>query len=68
MLDKDFHWHNRYRARDGNDVWGGRSKLAFTNDQTNAVVLQHELTMLDVMTNNRDPRVWAVANGERIHS
>lgn len=64
VLDKDFHWHNRYRARDGNDVWGGRSKLAFTNDQTNAVVLQHELTMLDVMTNNRDPRVWAVANGK----
>ena len=64
VLDKDLHWNNRYRARDGNDVWGGRSKLAFTNDQTNAVVLQHELTMLDVMTANRDPRVWAAASGK----
>ncbi len=66
VLDKDNHWNNRYRARDGNDVWGGRSTLAFTNDQTNAVVLQHELSMLDVMTANRDPRVWAAAKGKEI--
>ncbi len=66
VLDKAMHWNNRYRARDGNDVWGGRSTLAFTNDQTNAVVLQHELSMLDVMTANRDARVWAVAKGSDI--
>jgi len=66
VLEKDDHWNNRYRARDGNDVWGGRSTLAFTNDQTNAVVLQHELSMLDVMTMNRDARVWTVANGKEI--
>jgi putative membrane-bound dehydrogenase-like protein len=66
VRDKDFYWNNRYRARDGNDVWGGRSTLAFTNDQTNAVVLQHELSMLDVMTANRDVRVWAVAGGKDI--
>ncbi len=64
VLDKDNHWNNRYRARDGNDVWGGRSTLAFTNDQTNAEVLKHELSMLDVMTMNRDSRVWAAANGK----
>lgn len=64
VLDKAYHWNNRYRARDGNDVWGGRSILKFTNDQTNAVVLQHELSMLDVMTMNRDARVWAVAKGQ----
>ncbi|MDG2391502.1 MAG: GDSL-type esterase/lipase family protein [Planctomycetaceae bacterium] len=64
VLDKNYHWNNRYRARDGNDVWGGRSTLKFTNDQTNAVVLQHEQTMLDVMTKNRDVRVWSVAKGE----
>jgi putative membrane-bound dehydrogenase-like protein len=64
VMDKENYWNNRYRARDGNDVWGGRSTLAFTNDQTNAVVLQHELSMLDVMTMNRDARVWAVANGK----
>lgn len=64
VIDKDMHWNNRYRARDGNDVWGGRSTLTFTNDQNNAVVLQHELSMLDVMTLNRDERIWAVANGK----
>jgi putative membrane-bound dehydrogenase-like protein len=64
VIDKDYHWNNRYRARDGNDVWGGRSTLTFVNDQSNAVVLQHEQSMLDVMTKNRDARIWAVANGK----
>ncbi len=64
VLDKSLHWHNRYRASDGNDVWGGRSTLAFVDGQTNAVVLQHELSMLDVMTANRDERVWARAAGK----
>lgn len=64
VLDKDNHWNNRYRARDGNDVWGGRSTLTFTNDQSNAAVLQHELSMLDVMTWNRDQIVWLAANGK----
>jgi azurin len=63
VLDKDWHWFNRYRATDGNDIWGGRSTLKFVNDQTNAEVLQHELTMFDVMTANRDALVWARAAG-----
>ncbi len=63
VLDKNWHWHNRYRAADGNDIWGGRSKLAFVDGQTNAEVLQHELKMLDIMTANRDPAIWAAANG-----
>jgi putative membrane-bound dehydrogenase-like protein len=63
VLDKNMPWHNRYRASDGNDIWGGRSTLTFTNGQTNAEVLQHELTMLDVMTANRDPVIWARAAG-----
>jgi hypothetical protein len=46
VLDKDWHWHNRFRATDGNDIWGNRSGLKFVNGQTNAVVLQQELTML----------------------
>lgn len=66
VREKELFWNNRYRARDGNDVWGGRSTLAFTNDQTNAVVLQHELTMLDVLTANRDLRVWAAAEGRTL--
>lgn len=63
VLDKNWHWHNRYRAMDGNDVWGSRSKLAFVDGQNNGEVLQHELTMLDVMTANRDPAIWAAVKG-----
>lgn len=63
VTDKDVYWNARYRARDGNDVWGSRSTLAFANNQTNASVLQHELTMLDVMTLNRDEKIWARAQG-----
>ena len=64
VKDKDMHWQNRYRASDGNDVWGTRSTLRFTNEQSNAVVLQHELSMLDVMTANRDSRIWSLAMGK----
>ena len=63
VLDKNWHWFNRYRAVDGNDIWGGRSGLKFTDDQTNREVLQHELVMIDIMTDNRDRRIWAVAKG-----
>ena len=66
VLDKNWHWFNRYRATDGNDVWGSRSTLSFTDGQTNAVVLQHELTQLDVTTANRDKVIWAAANGKTI--
>lgn len=64
VLDKNWHWHNRYRATDGNDVWGGRSKLKFVDDQTNAEVLQHELSMLDKMTANRDQLIYARSLGK----
>lgn len=64
VLDKNLHWWNRYRASDGNDVWGSRSVLTFTNNQSNADVLQPELIMLDIMTANRDERIWARAAGK----
>ena len=64
VLDKSDTWNNRYRARDGNDVWGSRSTLSFTDGQNNAVVLQHEQVMLDVMTANRDERIWSLAKGK----
>lgn len=66
VVDKNWHWFNRFRATDGNDVWGGRSTLKFVNDQTNAEVLMHELSMLDVMTANRDVRIHALARGSDI--
>jgi azurin/glucose/arabinose dehydrogenase len=61
VLDKNWHWHNRYRATSGNDVWGSRAEL-----HGNRETLQHELVMIDVMTANRDERIWARARGEDI--
>lgn len=66
VLDKDWHWHNRYRATDENDIWGSRAGLSFVAGQTNQVVLLHELTMLDVMTANRDAKIHAVAQGKNL--
>ncbi|WP_372726025.1 SGNH/GDSL hydrolase family protein, partial [Novipirellula sp.] len=65
VKDKNWHWHNRYHATDGNDVWGSRSTLTFVDGQSNADVLKHELVMLDVMTANRDKAIWAAAEGKK---
>lgn len=63
VLDKNFHWFNRYRTVDGYSIFGGRADLRFTNGQTNREVGQREMEILDVMTANRDRRIWAVAQG-----
>ena len=63
VMDKNWYWHNRYRATSGNDIWGGRSKLKYMDGQTNATVLQHELIMLDQLAANRDQHIWATAQG-----
>ena len=63
ILDKNFTWYNRYRTVDGYSVFGGRADLRFVGGQTNRVVMQREMEVLDVMTENRDRRVWAVAQG-----
>lgn len=59
VLDKNWHWFNRYRATSGNDVWGSRAEL-----HGNRETLQHELLMLDVMTSNRDSVIWSQLQGE----
>jgi putative heme-binding domain-containing protein len=63
VLDKDFHWFNRYRTTDGYSIFGGRADLKFTDDQTNRVVMQREMEVLDVLTANRDKKIWAIAQG-----
>ncbi|WP_406694003.1 PVC-type heme-binding CxxCH protein [Singulisphaera sp. Ch08] len=63
VVDKAFHWFNRYRTVDGYSIYGGRADLKFTDGQTNRVVAQREMKVLDVMTGNRDQRIWAVAKG-----
>src|SRR5262249_16214461 len=64
ILDKDFTWFNRYRTVDGYSIFGGRAGLKSTDGQTNRVVAQGEMEVLDVMTANRDKRIWAVAKGD----
>jgi glucose/arabinose dehydrogenase/azurin len=75
--DKNWEWHQRYRTVDGYNVYGGRSALAYRPDQggfisdrqapapyiSNYRVMQEEMSQRDVMTANRDRRVWAVAQG-----
>ncbi len=63
VLDKNFDWFSRYRTTDGYSIFGGRADLKFTDDQTNRVVMQRELEVLNVMTANRDKRIWAIAQG-----
>ena len=62
VLDKNYYWFSRYRVVDGYNVFGGRSKLAWFG-QSNADVMRREMEIFDVMTANRDKRVWAVAQG-----
>ena len=69
--DKNFEWHARYRTIDGYNVYGGRSSLEFENGKggpkiSNYKTMQEEMTQRDVLTSNRDKRVWAVANGTDI--
>jgi putative heme-binding domain-containing protein len=64
VVDKNFYWFNRYRTVDGYSIFGGRADLRFVEGQTNRVVAQREMEILDVMTGNRDQRIWAVAQGQ----
>ena len=75
--EKNAQWHARYRTVDGYNVYGGRSALAyqpskgsFISDRSapapyvsNFKVMQEEMSQRDVITANRDQRVWAVSKG-----
>jgi len=82
VVDRNFHWFNRYRVTDGFATFGDRAFLNFVKGNprdvpanqmarvnkddvlpSNYTVLQRESAMLDVMTQNRDRRVFAVAKG-----
>ncbi|MCC6421186.1 MAG: c-type cytochrome [Gemmataceae bacterium] len=63
VLDQNFYWFNRYRTVDGYSIYGGRADLRFVGGQTNRVVMQREMEILDQLTANRDPAIWAAAQG-----
>ena len=65
VLDKNFYWFHRYRTTDGYSIYGGRADLTFTDGQTNRVVMQREMEVLDAMTANRDKRIWNVVRSLR---
>jgi len=62
IQERNYYWFSRYRVIDGYNVFGGRSKLAWFG-QSNADVMMREMEIFDVMTANRDRRVWAAARG-----
>jgi putative heme-binding domain-containing protein len=64
VLDKNFYWFNRYRVLDGYNVYGGRAFEKYADKQSNYEDQQREMEILDVMTSNRDKRIWAVAQGK----
>ncbi|MEX2187254.1 MAG: PVC-type heme-binding CxxCH protein, partial [Pirellulales bacterium] len=66
VVEKNFYWFNRYRTTDGYSIFGGRADLRFVDGQTNRIVAQREMEVLDVMTANRDRRIWAVARGSEL--
>ena len=64
VKEKNFYWFNRYRTTDGYSIFGGRADLAFVGGQTNRIVAQREMAVLDVMTGNRDKLIWDAARGK----
>ncbi|HEU0008327.1 MAG TPA: PVC-type heme-binding CxxCH protein [Verrucomicrobiae bacterium] len=75
--EKNWQWHHRYRTMDGYNVYGGRSAEAYQPGKagqiknrnapepyvSNFKVMQEEMTQRDVLTANREARVWAMAKG-----
>ena len=79
VLDKDTQWKARYRTIDGFNIYGGRSELAYAPGKqmiynrtpappyiSNFKVMQQEMAQRDVMTANRDERIWALAEGHDV--
>ena len=63
VREKEQLWFSRHQTTDGYNVYGGRSTLSYTDGLSNFDVLQREMQILDVMTANRDRRIWALAQG-----
>ncbi|NOZ40856.1 MAG: c-type cytochrome [Planctomycetes bacterium] len=64
VREKNFLWFQRYRTTDGYSIFGDRKTTGgslWTPD--NEKVMDREMEVLDVMTANRDQRIWATAEG-----
>jgi len=68
VLVKNDAWLSRYRTVDQYNIFGGRSTIGYESGKggpkiDNRAVLWPELKVRDVMTENREKRVWALAKG-----
>ncbi len=68
VLVKNDEWLSRYRTVDQYNIFGGRSTIGYESGKggpkiDNRAVLWPELEVRDVMTENREKRVWALAKG-----
>ncbi len=73
VVDKSETWHARYRTVDSYNIYQQRSKIGYQSGTdkdgkpgpkiTNAQVMHVEMEVRDVMTANRDKRVWSVVQG-----
>ncbi len=69
VVVKNETWLARYRTVDQFNIFGGRSTIEYRSTTTdnekhdNRYVLFPEMTVRDVMTDNRERRVWALAKG-----
>jgi len=63
VVDKNFYWFHRYQTTDGYNVHGHRADLKYIDDLSNREVMNREMEILEAMAANRDPRIWALAQG-----
>lgn len=68
IREKNLMWFHRYRATDGYNVYGGRSRQVYTASDSgerfpNFDVLQREMDYLDALCRNLDEAIWARAAG-----
>ena len=67
---KDALWFQRYRAPDGFNIWGGRSRQVYEDAEdptrrfSNFEVMQREMDRLDALVVAHDARLHALARGE----
>jgi azurin/glucose/arabinose dehydrogenase/lysophospholipase L1-like esterase len=65
VRERNAMWFSRYRATDGANIYGGRSTLVFKGI-SNGKIMRQEMTVREIMTDNRDRVVWAAARGQQI--
>jgi azurin/glucose/arabinose dehydrogenase len=68
---KNHMWLSRYRTVDQYNIYGQRSTIGYESGKggpkvDNRAILWPELAVRDVMTENREKRVWALAKGSDI--